>query len=438
MSVLIFCDTVTNRLRYITKWIFDELSNFEVDLTTDLEQYELYAGPKINYSKQFSKENKCTIIPADLLSKSGVDCPDLSHSKFQGVPILFSSNAENTFPFDIFSATFYLITRIEEYDNTTSKDAHQRFKAENSVAAKNNFLDLPIVDIWIDLLFQHLNNSFESKIQLKRSFQQEISFDIDIAYKYKGKGLMRTLWGFAKDGMTLNSKEVLNRYAVLTGRAKDPFDCFEFLKDLQSQYQFQLQYFFLIGDFGEYDRNISHRNNTFQKLIKTQSDYHDIGLHLSYKAYNNPNQMKIEFERLQKITLKLIRANRNHYIKLSIPKTYVLLEQLGIKDDYTMGYPDTFGFRAGTCSSFPFFNLHQNRQTNLRIHPFCTMDAAAIYYSNKKQDEILEEMLSIKRKVRKVNGTLSTAWHNHFYHYSNTQRNIDWQQLFLEFIKSDA
>ena len=44
-----------------------------------------------------------------------------------------------------------MITRYEEYENS-DLDEHGRYKAENSLAFRNDFLDEPLVDQWAYLL----------------------------------------------------------------------------------------------------------------------------------------------------------------------------------------------------------------------------------------------------------------------------------------------
>jgi hypothetical protein len=62
-------------------------------------------------------------------------------------------------PFDIFSASFYLLSRYEEYINP-HYDLHNRFKAEESLAFKNGFLQIPLVDLWAIELGKIINRQY--------------------------------------------------------------------------------------------------------------------------------------------------------------------------------------------------------------------------------------------------------------------------------------
>ena len=52
-----------------------------------------------------------------------------------------------------------------------------------------------------------------------------------------------------------------------------------------------------------------------------------------------------------------------------------ILIDAGIAEDYSMGYPDEPGFRAGIARPYYFYDVAEDHQTNLKIFPFQVMDA---------------------------------------------------------------
>ena len=62
-------------------------------------------------------------------------------------------------------------------------------------------------------------------------------------------------------------------------------------------------------------------------------------------------------------------------------------------DDYSMGYGSINGFRASVASSFYWYDLEKERQTNLRIHPFCFMDANSFYEQRQDPQQTFEELI---------------------------------------------
>jgi hypothetical protein len=119
-----------------------------------------------------------------------------------------------------------------------------------------------------------------------------------------------------------------------------------------------------------------------------------------------------EKDRLEDIIQKPVTQSRQHYLKLKFPNTYQRLLKSGITDDYTMGFAKLAGFRAGTCTAFPFFDLSINQSTELTIHPFHVMDVTLknhLHLNAEKAGQLIERLMS---EVKKVNGTFVSLWHN--------------------------
>jgi hypothetical protein len=56
-----------------------------------------------------------------------------------------------------------------------------------------------------------------------------------------------------------------------------------------------------------------------------------------------------------------------------------------------MGYPDHVGFRAGTCTSFYFYNLNFELKTPLKIIPFAFMDVTLKNYMKLTNEKAYEK-----------------------------------------------
>ena len=50
-----------------------------------------------------------------------------------------------------------------------------------------------------------------------------------------------------------------------------------------------------------------------------------------------------------------------------MPQSYLDINNAGILEDYSMGYPEEPGFRAGIARPFYFYNISEDKQTNLKI-----------------------------------------------------------------------
>ena len=159
-----------------------------------------------------------------------------------------------------------------------------------------------------------------------------------------------------------------------------------------------IQFFFLIGDYSTYDKNISVNKKPFVSLIKSIGDYSYVGLKASYFALDNPTILKKEKLRLERITNRDLKALRNSYSKLNLPSTYRILNDLEIEQDFTMGFVNELGFRAGSCTPFQFYDLDFEIQTPLQIVPYHCMDFALLRY--KSQLDRKQTLLKMINEVK--------------------------------------
>jgi len=102
---------------------------------------------------------------------------------------------------------------------------------------------------------------------------------------------------------------------------------------------------------------------------------------------------------------------------LNIPEFYTFLTELEIPQDYSMGYPETSGFRAGTCSPFLFINTESTLA--LKIHPYAFNSNILEYNDFEK---ITAEVGKMLEEVKKVGGSFKAVFKNQdFSEYSEHQ-----------------
>jgi hypothetical protein len=138
----------------------------------------------------------------------------------------------------------------------------------------------------------------------------------------------------------------------------------------------------------------------------------EIGIHPSYKSTTYYYYLHQEIERLEEIIAKRVHKSRQHYLKLEFPLSYQSLIDNEITDDYTMGYADIVGFRAGTAHSFLWFDLSTNAVTTLRIHPFVYMDGTLNQYLKLSPTEAKEKIQQLWEEVKRYGGDFIFIWHN--------------------------
>jgi hypothetical protein len=422
--ILIFSHSTSHRLQYSCSFILKELMGMEFRISGNEEEFKSFDGSKINYSDEKITDTEFSVPNCGLLFENDIHSQNIECFKYNGYKAFFKG-ADEDFPFDIFSATFYLLSRYEEYLPHT-KDIYGRYTHENSLAFKEGFLQLPLINIWV--------NDFAKSIKLKFpiiNYQFSIlnfipTYDIDIAYAYKQKGLFRNAGGFLKSPS-------LERVKVLAGLQQDPFDSYEWLDELHKHYQLQPIYFFLLAQKnGLYDKNILPHNHALQLLIKKHADRYPTGIHPSWQSGDNFLLMKQEKKLLQEIIDKPVTQSRQHYIRFSLPHGYRRLMEAGITDDYSMGYGSINGFRASVATSFYWYDLESEKQTSLRIHPFCFMEANSFYEQHFTPQQAYDELMHYYKLCKEVNGTLITIWHNNF--FGTDKQFAGWKEVYEQFI----
>jgi hypothetical protein len=422
--ILIFSEKSSPRLQYICHFIFQEQFGIPFEVITDVNDFISREGAKINYSEQ-RVASGFNISNTQLLFESTIK-PQKIECFIEGSSKTFFQIHDSHISFDIFAASFYLITRYEEY-LPHRKDRYGRYAHENSVAWEKGFLDKPVVDYWLNDFSKALKRFFPLLLFAQKTFTFLPTYDIDMAWSYKNKGVVRNAGGFVLSPS-------MERIRVLMGLEKDPFDAFEFMDKMHDQNKLKSLYFFLVAkERSKYDKNISRDTAAMKELIVRHCRKYDIGLHPSWKSNGDIEILHEEKSYLEKICGRPIKQSRQHYIQFSVPGTFKKLIEAGITDDYSMGYGSINGYRASVASSFYWYNLEDEKVTTLRLHPFCFMDGNSYYQQKFSAARAYDELLHYYGECKKTNGTFISIFHNNFLGHGQPWK--EWRKIYEDFIR---
>ncbi len=408
--LLIYSPKPSPRLEYILQLFFGELIQTDYKVTNDQREFESYDAAKLNYS-QVKFGDEVFLFAAGLLFENNIHEQTIPIIEWKKVKALFAHDQFSILPFDPFAAAFYLVSRYEEHLDFTP-DEHARFPDQLSLNFKEGFHEVAVVNRYAIFLKEILQQQFPQLIFKTPSYQFQLTYDIDSAFAFREKGMLRNAGGAAKSLLKFETKEILSRIKVLSGKKPDPFDTFDFQFSLHKKFNLHPLYYFLLADYGALDKNISWKKNDFQALIKKISGNYETGIHSGYASNLHPEKVDEEKNRLEKIIGKNIVRNRQHFLKLRFPSTYKNLLANGITEDYTMGYASLAGFRAGIASPFLWYDLENEKTTTLKIFPFAVMDASLHYYLKLSPDEALTKSKQLIDEVKKVNGYFQFLAHN--------------------------
>src|SRR5690606_3196720 len=354
--ILIYVDQITERCIYTFDFVFKN-QQVEYRIINDAKFFEESKNyHKFNYSERIF-DGIQQLTPSTLLFEESIRDYDIEIAQFCNEPCY---KIDQTI--DPFATIFYILSRMEEYTSKLSRDHHDRFHPNSSYQFQFGILN----QLVCDRLTRAIINKLHKLGLIDFPYQPHPvticpTFDIDNTFAYQWKHGYRRILATLKDFSKNNKQRIAERKAVLNGAMKDPYDTFDKIEQIAQNHPVKL--FWLLGNYAQYDRNISHADPRHQRLIRNLSQKCTIGIHPSYASNSIANLLEEEIGRLKTILNTPIKHARQHFLKLTLPITYRSLVDAGIEHDYTMGYADEVGFRAGTLRSFQWFDLNSNHIT---------------------------------------------------------------------------
>ncbi|MBX2977848.1 MAG: polysaccharide deacetylase family protein [Flavobacteriales bacterium] len=371
------------------------------------------------------------VVPDGLLSDKGANIPDPAVGEHQGVPILFPV-AGGALPYDLFSAAFFLLSRMEEYGDLPM-DQHGRPSTAALHGARHGYLHRPLVDEWaLQLAAQWALIDPRVPAPLRR-YRQVFTIDLDNGFKYAGRPLWRTLGSAARDLLSGRSEELLERYRTLVGARPDPYDVYAHLAEVIPTCADRSVVFVLNAARGTWDHAVPIQHTAYADRLRGLKRWATVGIHPSYTSSTTLGRTAAEMGSLAKVLGTEVRVSRQHFLRMRIPDTYRELQAAGITEDHSMGLHDRIGFRAGTCTPYQWYDLLEERATDLEVHPFAVMDNTLRHKLQLSPADAMAHAAELVGRVRAVNGTFTGLWHESF--LGDDRANGGWREAILNIIE---
>ena len=255
---------------------------------------------------------------------------------------------------DLFASAFFMLTRWEEYVHQ-DRDMHGGFPAKLSLACRYGFLPRPVVNEYVDIIWQWLEQLGIRQERKQRCFEIVNTHDIDRlrlfqrAPDYIGKPVKAFLIEKNLSAFIHHSKLALQSFA-----GKDPYFVFDYFMDISERHDIRSHFFFMAGGKTRYDDGYDIGAGAVRDLIaRVAQRGHVIGIHPSYNTFNNPEMLSLEIRHLQELTGADIVCGRQHYLRFSAPDTWQHWDDNNMQWDSSLTYWEQPGFRCGTCYSYP-------------------------------------------------------------------------------------
>lgn len=444
------------------------------------KEYNLDKTLAISYRREYlgcGAKKQIHIYASDFFGRDYLkpsSMPQTPLKKYDDLPVIYSGHGslegwvrecESLIEtnIDIIAAAFFMLARYEEVVLDV-KDRHDRFPATASLAYKEGFLDTPIVNKYLELLWDWIK-SLEPGLTRKTLWPKDKEFaiclthDVDNLARYRLRVIARAAVDILKSRLmpkakkathhdeqqlstarNIGVKDALNIICdwikVILKLKKDPCDTFDYMLDLEREYGFKSSFYFMTGGNSRFDNRYSINEPRAVKLIRQIEDREDeVGLHGSYNSYNNLEQMLPEKGRLDKVVSSEDYGCRQHYLRWKTPTTWRTQEKAGLLYDTTLSFADHAGFRCGICLPFPPFDLEENRRLNTWELPLTVMEGSlrGYRYQNLSPEETYQAIIRYIDTVRRLGGVFVLLWHN--LAFNPLGRGEGWKEVYEKVMK---
>lgn len=423
-DILVFCHHDPPRLKYVLDWIFNDCWKKTYLLTTDEKTAHEWTGPRLAYGPIDPHIRPWIIADPSGFGEHNTLSPEDVVWQDEQPWIYYQPDAQASLPADILAGTFWFLSRQEEYTHF-EPDSHNRFSARESLSFKRQCLDRPVVDEWVLHLHHAIVKVYpEWKIPTD-TFAIQATYDIDYAWRYLYKSPSAQIKTLLRDMIVEGPMVFWQGLQTVLGFRDDPYDLYT------TWVAQDAVLFFPVGDTSFFDRNHSWTQKNYQALIRSCDQSIRVGIHPSYGTMHDPQLLEKELDRFEEITGTAPIRSRQHYLRFDLPETYQILEERGIEEEWSMGYADQPGFRAGTSRSFLWYDLVRDRTSQMRIYPFEVMDTTLLHYLKLNPDEAALLIHALMSKIKQTQGQLTTLAHN------NSEAGVDriwrgWKKIWPE------
>jgi peptidoglycan/xylan/chitin deacetylase (PgdA/CDA1 family) len=321
---------------------------------------------------------------------------------------------------DIISAAFYLLSGWQEYFST-ERDRHGRFPYVASVQHTYNFVTLPVVNYYFDVLKTAIEYVRGQQLKPRRWGEQQAEFAAFISHDIDN---LHSAWK-APAKSALKEKK-LGLFSKLLGqhiRQRDTWDNLEEVAAATAQYGAKSTFFMLPtsrpAPNGTPNADYSFSTGLWQRLQALEQAGCQVGLHGSIGTATNYQRLAHESEGAYSAG-----GIRFHYLCWEPRQTIALVKEAGFLFDSTLGFAEYFGFRNSYCHPFyPFDFTTSGAGDSFFELPLNVMDATLHHphYLQLAPAEMLPALRPVFAEIKRFGGVASVLWHNENFDPANTQ-----------------
>lgn len=326
------------------------------------------------------------------------------------VPVFFTAASfsqpieSKILQFDVVLNAFLLLSGWQEWVIAT-KDKEGRFPFQCSLQHKFNFVEVPVVTIYFELLAEAMRKAGFVCDPLPYSKPIIFTHDIDQVRS----GWFEDIGFYLKNNPVKNSWKMLKTVLGKVLGSKDSYwNAFEEMLALDQQHNTEAISFLMTDK--------SHQDADYQLKTLTKASGLDgqiIGLHPGYFTYNDANNFKRQLEELEQHFPEAKRIVRQHFLKYDVRVTNQIHEELAITEDYSLGFAERYGFRNSIATPFYLYRFDQKRVSTVLEVPLYFMDGTLFHYMKDRSWKGKQEVIQkIEKLTQDFNCQFSVLFHN--------------------------
>jgi hypothetical protein len=358
--------------------------------------------------------------------KQTLDPSILIDREFQGVEYarLFEADDPHGTGCDIISSAFYFLSLHEEW-SSENHDMHGRMPFDTGILFLSGKLNRPVVAEYAMLLKAILVQNGIDIPDVDRFGGGSAAFcmthDIDYLRKWTPGLFYREFWQYLvmnRTGQAFGARiKRFMEYCTFLRRSANPYlvSLDRFLREEGSR-KIASTWFVKTGGRDKRDAGYSLRNKRLRSFLREAPvQGHEIGLHPSYRTWNDSGLMAMEKRALERSSGLTLTTVRQHYLRIEVPGTWRIHCGLGLEIDATLCFAGHEGFRNGTCHPFLLWDHEAGSVMPLWELPLLAMDGTFTSYRNAGPDEAIESLDNLFGAVKKSGGFWTVLFHNTVY-----------------------
>lgn len=343
----------------------------------------------------------------------------------QGGPTIVEQDESSLrISFDLFGSCFFMLTRYEEHvADPTKLDLHGRFPAHNSLLTREEILERPIVDEYLEILRHAMNRLWPGFVPVRNQNALIVTHDIDHPVSSYGQALRLAVRRTMGDVLLRHDPVTAYRRIkawISNDVDSDPNNTFDWLMDRSEEVQAISRFHFMAATQTRYDSGYDIGAQYLQPIFRRIADRgHEIGLHPSYRTSDDESLFGREKQRLEQALHNASidgwsQKSRQHYLRWNAHTTWRNLESIGICVDSSLCFADAAGFRCGTSRTFPVFDLSRSETLALMEQPLIVMDATLTgkNYLGLDWDGALQKISNLAAICQRYGAPFTLLWHN--------------------------